>query len=84
MKIYIIANQGIQFIYWIDHSSQKSGHNTVPKQTITQGDKVTFATFWSIAEHTDFPDFHIFNNWVAARESVCVCVCLRTRMSEWA
>lgn len=82
MKNYIIANQGIQFIYRIDHSSQKSGHNTVPKQTIMPGDKVTVATFWSIAVHTDFPDFHTFNNWVAARESVCVCVRVSKNQDE--
>lgn len=45
MKDYLIANQGIQCIYRIDRSSQKSRHNTVPKQTVMQGDKVTVATF---------------------------------------
>ncbi len=57
-------------------SSQKSGHDTVPKQTIMQGDKVAVATFWSIVVHADFPDFHILATTGSLLEKVCVCPCV--------
>ncbi len=54
-------------------SSQKSGHDTVPKQTIMQGDKVAVATFWSIVVHADF---HILATTGSLLEKVCVCPCV--------
>lgn len=42
MKNHIIANQGIRAMYRIECSTHR---DTVPKQTILQGDKVTVATF---------------------------------------